>query len=223
MHRKWVKLWRRAEDALIPQAYRWQLFSYLLVKATHTPITHTSRKNGTSVELQPGQLVTATRTLAKILRRPRVSLQRDLRWMVDQRMIQVTDLGWATLVTIRNWKRFQNPELAAGPATDDALVQEVMADLNATLDAHGVTAAKRVKGGARFTKLVMDRVNVDKATLAQFRHVHQVKAAEWAGDPEMEKFLRPSTLYGASHWEDYVNQGDGPGGTREPWQPPERE
>ena len=214
-----MKLWRRAEDALIPQPYRWQLFSYFLVKAAHTAVTHTSRKNGHSVQLQPGQLVTSSRHLSRKLNRPRASLQRDLQWMVGQRMVKLEDLGWATLVTVRNWKLYQDPELAQDTAPDDALVEQVRQDLNQQLDAHNVTAAGRIKGGSRFTKLVIARVRQDQATLAQFRHVHSVKCAEWAGT-DMEKYLRPSTLYGPSHWDDYITQGDGPAG--EPWKPPEK-
>jgi uncharacterized phage protein (TIGR02220 family) len=37
--------------------------------------------------------------------------------------------------------------------------------------------------------------------------VIDTKVAEWKGDPKMEKFLRPETLFRASKFEGYLNQG----------------
>lgn len=42
-----------------------------------------------------------------------------------------------------------------------------------------------------------------------FAHVAAVKADEWRGT-DMEKYLRPSTLFAASHFEGYLNQGRKP-------------
>lgn len=216
VHRKWVKLWRRAEDTLIPQAHRWQLFSFLLVKATHKPLHHHCRQTGNSVQLQPGQLVTSGRQLAKKLQRPRASLQRDLAWMEGQRMIQLKDLGWGTLVTVLNWPLYQAEPVTNQPV-DAQLVDAVRQDLNQQLDRHQVTAVGRLDGGKDFARRVMARVHQDGATLEQFQHIHRVKCAEWAGT-EQEKYLRPSTLYAPSHWADYLNQQ--PSGAGEPWKPP---
>ena len=42
--------------------------------------------------------------------------------------------------------------------------------------------------------------------LPDFLAVIDTMAAEWAGDPKMAKYLRPSTLF-SPKFEDYVNRG----------------
>jgi len=221
MHRQWVKLWRRAEDSLICQPYRWQLFSWLLVKAAHTSVLHRCHKARESVMLQPGQLVVSSRLLAKKLNRPRASIQRDLEWMVKQKMVKVAPLGWGTLVTVKNWKMYQNPDQAADTKEINVeLVEAVLWDINDHYARFGIATkgreGKQLKGGKQFSKLVMARVNQDGATLEDFQTVHRNKFEEWAGT-EMARFLQPSTLYALKHWDDYLNPGDG---GNQQWTPP---
>ena len=45
----------------------------------------------------------------------------------------------------------------------------------------------------------------DGYTVDDFKRVIDVKAAEWKGNPEMDKYLRPSTLFGKK-FEGYLNQ-----------------
>jgi len=40
-----------------------------------------------------------------------------------------------------------------------------------------------------------------------FWNVHRNKLAEWKDDEKMRKFLRPSTLYRESHFDEYLGQG----------------
>ena len=43
-------------------------------------------------------------------------------------------------------------------------------------------------------------------TLADFKSVIDTKCAEWLKDAKMRKFLRPSTLFNATHFPEYLNQ-----------------
>ena len=43
-------------------------------------------------------------------------------------------------------------------------------------------------------------------TLDDFLRVIDTKAAEWMGDPKMEQYLRPSTLFRPANFENYLNQ-----------------
>ena len=43
-------------------------------------------------------------------------------------------------------------------------------------------------------------------TVDDCKHVIDVKHEEWSGDPKMEKFLRPTTLFAPEHFEEYLNQ-----------------
>lgn len=215
----WVKLWRKAEDTLIPQAGRFQLFAWLMVKAARLPMRATcAGRPDLFVDLAPGQLVLSTRSVASRLNRPRSTVQADLAWMVSQQMISAKPLEWGTLVTVLNWPLYQSDADAAAatpaPKADAAFIQAVREDLNQVLADHGV--GRRVDGGKSFDRLVAARVSQDGATLEQFRHVHRVKAAEWAGT-DQAIYLRPSTLYAPSHWADYRDQDAGTAGV---WKPP---
>lgn len=83
--------------------------------------------------------------------------------------------------------------------------QEIIADLNQ------VTGKKYRHTGSATKRKIAARFN-DGFTLSDFQHVHKVKAAEWLGT-DMEKFLRPETLYG-NKFEGYLNQGIEDGNTR---------
>lgn len=54
-------------------------------------------------------------------------------------------------------------------------------------------------------KLINGRMNEDR-TIEHFKHVIDVKCEEWLNDPEMEEYLRPSTLFSQTNFEKYVNQ-----------------
>ena len=43
-------------------------------------------------------------------------------------------------------------------------------------------------------------------TVEDFRRVVDAKVSDWAGDPRMERYLRPSTLFRPSNFEAYANQ-----------------
>jgi uncharacterized phage protein (TIGR02220 family) len=46
----------------------------------------------------------------------------------------------------------------------------------------------------------------DGYTLDDFKKVIDTKCADWLGDREMSKYLRPSTLFAKKHFDDYLNQ-----------------
>lgn len=53
-------------------------------------------------------------------------------------------------------------------------------------------------------KAIVARLN-EKYTVDDFKHVIDVKCAEWLGNPEFEKYLRPETLFG-NKFENYLQQ-----------------
>jgi len=59
------------------------------------------------------------------------------------------------------------------------------------------------------TKITTEYINgriADGFKLDDFFHVIDVKCEDWIGDLEMEKFLRPKTLFATSNFEGYLNQ-----------------
>lgn len=80
---------------------------------------------------------------------------------------------------------------------------DVLADLN-------TKAGTKYKPGEATQRLIEARLN-DGYKLEDFQHVHTVKTQEWKGS-DMEKFLRPATLYGTK-FEAYRNQKQKPNQT----------
>jgi len=54
-------------------------------------------------------------------------------------------------------------------------------------------------------KLINGRI-AEGRTLDDFKHVIGVKAAEWLGDPKMDRYLRPETLFAQANFESYLNE-----------------
>ena len=73
----------------------------------------------------------------------------------------------------------------------------IITHLNDTLGTSYKTSSKKT------LDLINARLN-DGFTLEDFKRVHIIKSAEWNGS-EMQKYLRPSTLYGTK-FEQYLNQ-----------------
>ena len=84
------------------------------------------------------------------------------------------------------------------PHTD--LYQQIIDDLN------------RISGFAwklceNTKKLIKARCD-EGATLELFKKIHSYKAQEWVNNPEMKKYLRPSTLYRKSNFERYNQEAN---------------
>ena len=58
-------------------------------------------------------------------------------------------------------------------------------------------------------RLINARLN-EKFTVDDFKIVIAKKAREWGKDPVMHKYLRPETLFSASHFESYLNEKEKP-------------
>lgn len=55
------------------------------------------------------------------------------------------------------------------------------------------------------TKNIIARIN-EGYTLDDFKHVIDVKTADWLNDEKMNRFLQPSTLFAKCHFDNYLNQ-----------------
>lgn len=91
-------------------------------------------------------------------------------------------------------------ELPSG-AQDDVAdeVAEVVAYLNEVAGTSYRPTAKKTR------ELITARLREGYA-VDDFRKVIDVKAAQWKNDPKWSGFLRPSTLFAPSHFDEYLNQ-----------------
>lgn len=64
----------------------------------------------------------------------------------------------------------------------------------------------RYKHTTKSTQRIINGRFSDGATLENFKAVIDIKSAQWIGDKKMAAFLRPETLFSASHFESYLNE-----------------
>ncbi|MBT9175595.1 MAG: hypothetical protein DDT22_01275 [candidate division WS2 bacterium] len=80
---------------------------------------------------------------------------------------------------------------------DASIFSEIISDLNEK-------TGKTYKTTDSTKSLIRARLSEGFA-LEDFQKVHTNMAGKWKGDPEMDRFLRPATLYRASKFESYLN------------------
>lgn len=76
--------------------------------------------------------------------------------------------------------------------------EEIIADLNEQ-------SGKKFRHKSAITQSLIRARFRDGFTLADFKKVHRIKAAEWRGT-DMDQYLCPTTLYRPSKFEKYLNQ-----------------
>jgi uncharacterized phage protein (TIGR02220 family) len=86
----------------------------------------------------------------------------------------------------------------SGGETDPIPYGEIITDLNQTTEKTFLSSAKKTR------ELIKARWN-EGFRLENFIHVHKVKTEEWGTNLEMNKFLRPETLY-SNKFHSYVNE-----------------
>ncbi len=91
------------------------------------------------------------------------------------------------------------PNPYPNPNNNNSLVEEVVKYLNEKTKSHYQAQGKTYE-------LINARLN-DGFTVDDCKKVIDKKSKEWKGTP-YEKFIRPSTLFAPSHFEEYLNQPD---------------
>lgn len=82
----------------------------------------------------------------------------------------------------------------------EALVEEVVAYLNER-------TGKRFRAKSEATRKLIRARASEGFTLEDFKRVIDNKCASWKGDSKMDAYLRPDTLFRASKFEGYLNEG----------------
>lgn len=69
-------------------------------------------------------------------------------------------------------------------------------------------AKTRYKPNVQATRRLINARIQEGFTLDDFKTVIQTKCKEWGKDPQMKKYIRPTTLFAASKFESYLNQAE---------------
>ena len=79
-------------------------------------------------------------------------------------------------------------------------------DVVSVIDYLNAKASKQFKASSKATaRLVKGRFS-EGDTLADCKKVIDTKAKNWLGDPHRQKYLRPSTLFNATNFENYLEE-----------------
>jgi uncharacterized phage protein (TIGR02220 family) len=87
-------------------------------------------------------------------------------------------------------------------ASDGIPFREIIEDLNQVANRSFEHNSKRGQSNRKLIKALWNK----GYRLPEFKRVHRVKAEEWLGKEKMETYLRPSTLYNATHFPEYLQQ-----------------
>ena len=77
--------------------------------------------------------------------------------------------------------------------------QEIIQDLNQK-------SRRQYKHTTKATKVLINARIQEGFTVEDFKVVHDNKIPTWTNDPQMDKYIRPETLYAAKHFESYLNE-----------------
>lgn len=124
MERGYVKLWRKTLDSgLLQNATAWQVFGFLLLKASHK---HTRILVGTSpVELEPGQVVTGRKTIAKECKLSEQNVRTALALLEKLEILTIKPTNKYSIVSFINWDNYQQERPASQPTKSPAPNQQV--------------------------------------------------------------------------------------------------
>ncbi len=106
----WIKLYRRILDNIVvcKDTESFAIWCYLLLKAAHRPCQ--AYNGGKLIDLKPGQLVTGRKVIAEQFNISESKVQRVLKLLEGEQLIEQQTNSRNRLITILNWERYQKTE-----------------------------------------------------------------------------------------------------------------
>lgn len=106
MERGYIRLWRKTLDSgLLQSGPAWQLFGYLMLKATHKPVT--CIVSGQMVKLAPGQAVFGRVKAAADLDLSERNIRTALKLLENMEIVTSKATNRFTVITFVNWNAYQ--------------------------------------------------------------------------------------------------------------------
>jgi uncharacterized phage protein (TIGR02220 family) len=228
----WVKLYRQTlENPIVcKDAEYFSVWCYLLLNATHK--SYKVEFKGEVISLAPGQLITGRKKIAQQFNISESKVQRILKKLEIEQQIEQQTSTKKRLISVLNWDKYQSieqqdeqqvnnkrttseqqvntnknvrtEECKEGkkkPLSDvpSDLVKDVIAYLNEKTGKAFKPASKKTQS------LIKARVKDLSVGLDDFKKVIDVKCSQWLDDPNMSKYLQPTTLFGTK-FEGYLNE-----------------
>lgn len=195
--------------------HRLALWVHLLCKATHKPL----RKlfNGKPITIKEGEMISGRKELASITGISESYVEKILTEFEKEKQIKQVKDSKGRLISILNWDSHQGVRTAV--RTTVRTTERQQKDTNNTHNTHNKYIYSRVvtrlnnktdssykPDTPKTQRLIQARLN-EGATEQDFYTVIDKKTKQWLGDPQMNKYLRPETLFGTK-FESYLNEKD---------------
>lgn len=216
----WIKLHRQLLSNHIFQNEKLlKIWIWCLMKATHKERMQIVGRQ--KVRLEEGQFVTGRNAAAAELGMAPSTVWDYLKLLESEECINIKSNNKFSVVTIVNWDFYQGQDEKSDSKDDSkktANEQQINTNKNDNneknkdnvpyaeiIDYLNEKAGKNYRHTTKKTQsLIKARIN-EGFTVEDFKKVIDVKATEWKGT-EMEKYLRPSTLFNGEKFEGYLNQ-----------------
>lgn len=220
----WISLYRKIQNSFVwTNSDQLKLWLLILMKANHSE--NKFLFNGEEISVTSGQMVTGAHVLASefnegVPRDKAVTWRTLWRWLKkfeNAQMLTIQSTPRYSVISITNWGEYQEhdkPVTKHRQSTDKPLTtnnNDNNEDKKPTVDFAALINYLNKKSGRSFhntetnRKLIKARLN-DGFTKKDFQIVIAYKSAEWKDNPDMSKYLRPSTLFSPSHFDNYLNE-----------------
>ncbi len=213
----WIKLHRCLKDkAIFDNEKLLKVFIWCLLKATHKP--HEQLVGRQKVLLQPGQFITGRNKAAVELNMAPSTAWDYLKLLESNNTINIKSNNKYSIVTIVNWALYQmDDDISDNKHDNKSTTNQQQIDTNKNdknnnnniytpvIDSLNQKANKNFKPTTKKTQSLINARIKEGFTLDDFKKVIDTKCSQWLGT-EMEKYLRPETLFGTK-FEGYLNEG----------------
>jgi len=229
----WISLYRKIQNSFVwTDANQLKLWLLILMKANHSE--NKFLFNGKEISLSSGQMVTGRNAITLEFNNgvkpvQQVSGRQLWRWIKrfeKEQMLSIKSTSKYSIITVLNWGEYQQYDQQVSSKCP-ASVQLVSTNNNDNNKDNNTMSSKKdetekvnygalikylnEKTGRAFhnteanRKLVKARLN-DGFTKQDFKLVIDYKATDWKDNKDMQKYLRPNTLFAPSHFDDYLNE-----------------
>ena len=145
MQRGYVKLWRKALDSgLLQNGPAWQLFGYLLLRATHKP--YRTIVGGVVCELVPGEVVFGRSKAAADLGLGEQQIRTALNLLKKIKIATSRSTNKFTVVSLVNWHNYQDDQAAANQQTNQPVTSTQPAVNHKQEFKNNITSLREVVG-----------------------------------------------------------------------------
>ena len=145
MLRGFVKLWRKTLDSgLLQNGPAWQLFGYLLLRATHKP--YRTIVGGVVCELVPGEVVFGRSKAAADLGLGEQQIRTALNLLKKMKIATSRSTNKFTVVSLVNWHNYQDDQAAANQQTNQPVTSTQPAVNHIQALENNITSLREVVG-----------------------------------------------------------------------------